>query len=398
MLQGLNRPHGLDLYDGWLYVAETDAIGRIRFDEGTGQTSGALERIVTGLPAGGNHWTRTVRVGPDGWMYVAIGSSCNVCIEKDRRRAAILRYRPDGSGVEVFATGLRNSVGLDFRPGTGELYATDNGRDLLGDDFPPCEFNRIERGGFLRLALRQRQPGAGPGSGPGPRGTHSGLHSAGLLVPRPQCAAGLHLPARRGPARGPARGGPGGAARIVEPHAQGWVQGGVLHFGADGKVTQRDFLTGFLRDSDQDVIGRPVDVAEGPDGAIYVSDDYTGSIYRVAYGERGAAEAPAVLPVARPQVIGPTAAASVQAMPEAGRKEQGNRGAQLFQKWACAGCHVPGHTTPGVVVHPLAGVGRRYSLMGLTDYFLAPIPPMPAFPLAPEERHDLAVHVAATYP
>ena len=85
----LNRPHGLDLHDGWLYVAETDAIGRIRFDPATGATSGVFERVVTGLPGGGNHWTRTLRFGPDGWMYVSIGSSCNVCVEEDRRRAAI---------------------------------------------------------------------------------------------------------------------------------------------------------------------------------------------------------------------------------------------------------------------------------------------------------------------
>ena len=80
-----NRPHGLDLHDGWLYVAETDAIGRIRFDPSTGATSGAFERVVTGLPGGGNHWTRTLRFGPDGWMYVSIGSSCNVCVEEDGR-------------------------------------------------------------------------------------------------------------------------------------------------------------------------------------------------------------------------------------------------------------------------------------------------------------------------
>ena len=145
---GLNRPHGLDLHDGWLYVAETDAIGRIRFDLRTGATSGGFERVVTGLPSGGNHWTRTLRFSPDGWMYVSIGSSCNACVEEDPRRATLVRYRPDGSGEEVFATGLRNSVGFDWRPEDGQIYATDNGRDLLGDDFPPCELNRVERGGF----------------------------------------------------------------------------------------------------------------------------------------------------------------------------------------------------------------------------------------------------------
>ena len=108
----------------------------------------STQRIVTGLPEKGNHWTRTLRVGPDGRLYVSIGSSCNVCEEKDPRRAAMLRMQLDGSGQEILATGLRNSVGFDWRPATGELFATDNGRDLLGDDFPPCELNRITPGGF----------------------------------------------------------------------------------------------------------------------------------------------------------------------------------------------------------------------------------------------------------
>ena len=132
---------------GWLYVAETGAVRRVRYNALSRTTQGELETIVSDLPTGG-HWTRTVRFGPDGWMYVSIGSSCNVCIEDDKRRAAIVRYRPDGTGEELYATGLRNSVGFDWQPRTGALFATDNGRDHLGDDLPPCELNRVDRGGF----------------------------------------------------------------------------------------------------------------------------------------------------------------------------------------------------------------------------------------------------------
>ena len=100
-------------------------------------------------------------------MYVSIGSSCNVCEEKDPRRATIVRYRPDGSGEQIHARGLRNSVGFDWRPETGELFATDNGRDLLGDDFPPCELNRISEGGFYGWPYvngdRVRDPDLGAG-------------------------------------------------------------------------------------------------------------------------------------------------------------------------------------------------------------------------------------------
>ena len=97
LIADLDLPHRLDLHDGWLYVAETGAIARIRFDAEAGQVHGALERVVDDLPKGGNHWTRTVRFGPDGWMYVSVGSSCNACLEDDPRRAALLRFRPDGS-------------------------------------------------------------------------------------------------------------------------------------------------------------------------------------------------------------------------------------------------------------------------------------------------------------
>ena len=148
LLEGLNRPHGLDLHQNRLYVAEGDGVGRVPIDAHTGRLLGSYERVVNDLPAGGNHWSRTVRFGPDGWMYVSIGSSCNVCVESDSRRAAMLRFQPDGSSPELFATGLRNSVGFDWQPDTNALYATDNGRDLLGDDFPPCELNLVRQGGF----------------------------------------------------------------------------------------------------------------------------------------------------------------------------------------------------------------------------------------------------------
>ena len=148
LIDGLNGPNGLDFYEGWLYIAETDAIGRVPFDHQGGLVTGEYERLVTGLPGGGNHWKKPLRFGPDGLIYVVFGSSCNICEEKDQRRAAMLRYQPDGSGEEILATGLRNSAGFDWSPADGQLYATDNGRDMLGDDYPPCELNRVEEGKF----------------------------------------------------------------------------------------------------------------------------------------------------------------------------------------------------------------------------------------------------------
>jgi len=118
LMYNLYQPHGLALHDGWLYVAETNAVLRVRFDPATRTVAGPPDRIITGLPDGGNHWTRTVHVGPDDKLYVSIGSSCNVCIESDQRRAVIMRFDLDGKNGEIYASGLRNSVDFDWQPGT----------------------------------------------------------------------------------------------------------------------------------------------------------------------------------------------------------------------------------------------------------------------------------------
>ena len=208
-------------------MAETDAIGRIRFDPSTGATSGVFERVVTGLPGGGNHWTRTLRFGPDGWMYVSIGSSCNVCVEEDGRRATLMRFRPDGSGGEVFATGLRNSVGFDWRPEDGQIYATDNGRDLLGDDFPPCELNRVEKGGFYGWPVANGDRVPDPDFGKGQEARIAASIPPVHALPGPQRASRHDVPPGRRRAAGVPRGGRRGAPRLLEPHAEGRVQGRV---------------------------------------------------------------------------------------------------------------------------------------------------------------------------
>ena len=143
-----------------------------------------------------------MRFGPDGWLYVSVGSSCNVCVEEDERRAAMLRFAPDGSDAQVFATGLRNAVGFDWQPGTGDSYATDNGRDLLGDDFPPCELNRVESGGFYGWPFANGDRVPDPDLGAGQRGARSaasippahpfGAHTAplGIVFLRSDAAPG----------------------------------------------------------------------------------------------------------------------------------------------------------------------------------------------------------------
>ncbi len=282
LIDQLNRPHGLDLLGSWLYVAEGDGIGRVRIHPDTGELDGSYERVVNGLPSGGNHWSRTVRFGPDGWMYVSVGSSCNVCVESDDRRAAMLRFRPDGGDAEVYATGLRNSAGFDWQPGTGALYATDNGRDLLGDDFPPCELNRLQAGGFYGWPIANGNRILDPNLGEGheerasrsiPPAHPFGAHTAPLgmvFLKHPSLPSewrGVALVALHGSWNRTTKSG----YKVIS-----------LHWGEDGSISERDFVAGF--EQDENVIGRPVDVAEAPNGTIYVSDDYASSVYWVKYG------------------------------------------------------------------------------------------------------------------
>ncbi|UCE87619.1 MAG: sorbosone dehydrogenase family protein, partial [Deltaproteobacteria bacterium] len=350
LLEGLNRPHGIDLRDGWLYVAETDAIGRVRFDADHRALAGSFERIVTDLPSGGNHWTRTLRFGPDGWMYVSIGSSCNACVEENPTRASILRYRPDGTDPQIFATGLRNSVGFDWRPGTNELFATDNGRDLLGDDLPPCELNRIVENGFYGwpYAYGDRVPDPQHGAG-------NEQQIASSIAPMHAFrahTAPLGITFVRGDGVPPAYRG----AALVALHGS-WnrtekdgYEVVSLHWDASGAITERRFVGGF--EVDEDVIGRPVDVAEGPDGAFYISDDYAGVIYRVAYGEAAPAS---VDPRAR---RAPTRVRTPLDGP--GFVQRGARGAALYAAHRCAQCHEGSQAPPGIVAAPLQSLGERY--------------------------------------
>ena len=260
---------------------------------GTGRVSGAFTstkplarcRAATNAwstisLADGFHQTKTIGFGPDGLLYVAQGSSCNVCIEKDSRRATIMRMQPDGKEREIFATGLRNSVGFDWAPWDDALYATENGRDLLGDDLPPDELNRIERGGFygwpFAFGARVGDPDMGKG------------HEADIARSIPPAHefrahnAPLGIAFLRGATLPP------GYSRtaLVALHGS-WnrsVPDGykvvALDWQADGSIVERDFLTGFR--NSEGILGRPAGVTQGPDGAIFITDDYAGVIYRVA--------------------------------------------------------------------------------------------------------------------
>ncbi len=284
LLEGLNRPLGLDLADGWLYIAESNRVSRVRYADG--RTEGEMQAVVVDLTDEGNHWSKTVKIGPDGLLYLSQGSTCNVCEETDPRRATMMRFQRDGSNPEVFATGLRNSAGFDWAPWNGELYATDNGRDMLGDDFPPCELNRLTQGGFYGWPyfnganvpdpdmgadpLADRRSPIPPAHGFRAHNAPLGLHfvDADTLPAQFQrsALAALH-----------------GSWNRSEPDGYKVVS---LHFSDQG-IEERDFLWGF--NNQGEISGRPVDIAQGPDGTLYVSDDYAGAIYRITRSEKVAA-------------------------------------------------------------------------------------------------------------
>jgi glucose/arabinose dehydrogenase len=277
---GLNAPSSIAFHpDGSLYVGETTRVLRLTDPDGDGVFA-QPEVIVDGLPSGG-HNTRTVLFSPDGsTMYVSVGSSCNVCDEVDPRRATIVRYNPDGTGETIYAAGLRNAVGITFRPGTDELWATNNGRDWLGDDQPPetvylvlegddagwprCHSGRIEDPDF-----------GGPGScdGVAAPAVEMQAHSAPLGL---TFYSGDRFPEEY---RGDLFVAFHGSWNRTTPTGYKVVR--IPIDGGKAGVAQ-DFAVGWLH-GDGSQWGRPVDVITGPEGSLFVSDDGGGAIYRVYY-------------------------------------------------------------------------------------------------------------------
>ncbi len=280
VVTGLDQPHGLAFHEGALYVAETSRVQRFAYDPATMKAT--QPTLLTRLPAGGGHWTRTVVFGPDGLMYVSVGSSCNVCRESDKRRAAVLRFNADGSGEQLFASGLRNAVGLAFHPTSGVLWATVNERDWRGDDVPPDYVTEIREGtvhgwpdcmtvrgrvitdtSFTKSATCDKVT---------PPTVEIQAHSApiGLAfytgTQFPEEYRGSLFVAYRGSWN---RSLPTGY-KIVRIRVR------------DGQPPAvEDFATGWLEGTS--AWGRPVDLVVGRDGALYLSDQGAGRIYRITH-------------------------------------------------------------------------------------------------------------------
>ena len=280
LARGLDEPNGVAFHDGSLYVAEVSRV--LRYDEIEARLKNPSVPVVvsTDLPLNKQHEWRYIRFGPDGWLYVGVGAPCNVCESTDKREASILRMRADGSGMEAYATGVRNSVGFDWQPGSQEMWFTDNGRDNMGDDVPPDELNYAPRPG-LNFGFPYCHGKDIPDLQFGREHSCAEFVAPVWNLPAHVAAIGMRF-YTGGMFPEEYRGGifiaehgswnrsvPIGyrVSRVVldgdravkyEPFAEGWLAGG-MHW------------------------GRPVDVLVMPDGALLVSDDYAGAIYRISY-------------------------------------------------------------------------------------------------------------------
>lgn len=277
VVNGLNRPYGLAFHDGWMYVGERNRIVRI---PGPG-FDGTPEVVVEGLPSGGSHWTREIVFGTDGMLYVAIGSSCNVCEERDPRRAAVVRYRPDGSDETIVAEGLRNAAGLAVHPASGGLWASQNERDGLGDDVPVEEINILSDGDHFGWPYCQgdRQPNpeyrnrASFCAGTTPPALGIQAHSAPLGM---TFYSADQFPAEY---RGDLFVALHGSWNRSERTGYKLVRVRVT----EGRPSSyEDFATGWLSARGR-VTGRPVYPVVAPDGSMLLSDDEGGRIYRIRW-------------------------------------------------------------------------------------------------------------------
>jgi glucose/arabinose dehydrogenase len=278
--QSLNMSNGVAFRDGALYVAEVNRVLRYDNIEGKLKDSGTPVVVNDSFPRDRHHGWKFIAFGPDGMLYVPVGAPCNICEREDERYASIMRMKPDGTGVEVFARGVRNTVGFDWHPQTKELWFTDNGRDWMGDDLPPDELNHAPQKG-LHFGFpychgknisdpefgkkRKCEEFTSPAMNLGPHVAAIGMRFyTGTMFPREyrnQIFIAEHGSWNRSTPIG---------YRVMlvrlennrvvkyEVFAEGWLQG-------------------------DRAWGRPADVLVMPDGALLVSDDEAGVIYRISY-------------------------------------------------------------------------------------------------------------------
>lgn len=277
---GLNQPNGVAILHGDLYVAEIDRVIRFRRIESRLENPGNPEVVNDRFPDKQWHGWKFIRFGPDGRLYVPVGAPCNVCLMDDPRFAAILRMNPDGTGLEIFTRGVRNTVGFDWHPITGELWFTDNGRDWLGDDQPPDELNHAPKAG-LHFGFPYVH-------GRSVRDPVYWAHRGFLRLTPPARELGPHV-AALGMRFYTGKSFPESYRNniFIAEHGS-WNRSEPIGYRIM-RVKIRDrrpptyevFARGWLQG--EQAWGRPVDIEIMPDGSMLVSDDHAGAVYRIHY-------------------------------------------------------------------------------------------------------------------
>jgi len=278
-----NYPNGVAFKDGDLYVAEIDKILKFSDIENKLDNPGSPQVIYDKYPSDFHHGWKFIAFGPDGKLYVPVGINCNICEREKPVYGTITRMDADGSNMEIYVTGVRNSVGFAWHPVTGNLWFTDNGRDMLGDDVPPCELNQVsgenEHFGFPYCHGTTPDPEFGEGKScedyKAPA-WNFGAHTAPLGL---RFYTGDMFPEKYK------------NNLIVAQHGS-WNRSSKVGYklmfvkvDADKATTAEPFIEGWLNKATDEAWGRPVDVLQMPDGALLVSDDKAGLIYRITYGD-----------------------------------------------------------------------------------------------------------------
>lgn len=280
LVSGVNDPVGVAFKDGSLYYSAVSSIYRLDDIENRLNNPPAPVLVTDRFPTEESHGWKYIAFGPDGKLYVPVGAPCNICESSDSIFASITRINPDGSGLEIIAHGVRNTVGFDWHPQTGELWFTENGRDMLGDDVPPCELNHLtsvgQHFGYPYChggSILDPEFGDGkscddyvaPVQNLGPHVAPLGmLFYTGDMFPaeyRNQILIAEHGSWNRSTKIG---------YRVT-----------MVKLNGDQSAGYSDFATGWLEGDE--VSGRPVDLIELPDGSVLLSDDFGNRIYRITY-------------------------------------------------------------------------------------------------------------------
>lgn len=284
LAKGLNMPNGVAFSDGDLYIAEVNRISKLPAIESHLDNPPKPVTVNDDYPTETHHGWKYIAFGPDGKLYVPVGAPCNICESKDKIFASITRLNKDGSGREVFANGVRNSVGFTWHPQTKSLWFTDNGRDMLGDDLPSCELNVATKPGMHfgypychEGSIADKEFGdKRPCSDFTPPADKLGAHVAPLGL---KFYTGAMFPASYKNQLFVAEHGSWNRSK-----KSGYIVA-LVKVNNDKASGHEVFASGWLDNDTQKAWGRPVDVLMMPDGSMLISDDQAGVVYRVSYGQ-----------------------------------------------------------------------------------------------------------------